>query len=463
MAKPRKQTYTMDLFLKNIKEQDIRQDQDVQRLSDQWSGGMMNELIATVLNDGYIPPIILGQEENSQMWIVDGLQRGTTLMKFRYGNYKISTAVEEPFIAYRAKCRDGEGKVMMDGNGDIVWEDKEFDIRHKTYDRLPEELKKRFSEYQIETVVHEGYGMAEISKLVRRYNFHKSMNTSQKMLTYADNYARKIREILKKRFFVECTGYTRAERKNGTLERIVMETVMCMFHFDSWKKSAQLGAYINENAEMKEFETLESLISRLEDIITEDLYGIFTSRDSFIWFTLFHEFTQTGYGDGKFANFLTYFKETTENMGIEELYGLKKENSSNKDKGVIARKLEKLETMMYEFLGIVKIRMDEERAASILEFVRRQVSTDVTMEDIRQYTEILEAFAQGTGKSKLWEDANIPSMTAVVAWSFENDTDLDSWIVDYCGRNETYINDQTENFRFMREDLEKFIRAEAAA
>ena len=70
MARPRKQTYTMDLFLKNIREQDIRQDQDVQRLSDQWSNAMMNELLVTVLNDGYIPAIILEQEVISQMWTV---------------------------------------------------------------------------------------------------------------------------------------------------------------------------------------------------------------------------------------------------------------------------------------------------------------------------------------------------------------------------------------------------------
>ncbi len=463
MAKPRKQTYTMDLFLRNIKEQDIRQDQDVQRLSDQWNNSMMNELISTVLNDGYIPPIILGQEENSQMWIVDGLQRGTTLMRFRYGNYKISASVEEPLVTYRAKCRDAEGEVMMDGNGDIVWEDKQFDIRHKTYDRLPEELKKRFSEYQVETVVHEGYSMAEISKLVRRYNFHKSMNASQRMFTHVDNYARKIREILKKRFFVECTGYTKAERKNGTLERIIMETVMCMFHMDNWRKSAQLGEYINENASMEEFGTLESLMSRLEDIMTEDLYGIFTSKDSFIWFTLFHRFTQLGYDDGRFAEFLTYFKETTEDIGTEELYGLKKENSSNKDKGVILKKLDKLEAMMYKYLGKVKIRMDEERAASILEFVREQVSASVTMEDIKQYTEILEALAQNTGKPEFWEGADMPSMAALVAWSFENDIDLDEWIVDFCARNETYISDQTENLRYMREDLEHFISQAAVA
>ena len=84
---------------------------------------MMNELIITVLNDGYIPPVILGQEENSQMWVVDGLQRSTTLMKFRYGSYKITISVEAPIITYRAKVKDSDGEIMLDGNGDIVWED----------------------------------------------------------------------------------------------------------------------------------------------------------------------------------------------------------------------------------------------------------------------------------------------------------------------------------------------------
>lgn len=462
MAKPRRQTYTMDLFLSNIKGKDIRQDQDVQRLSDQWNNSMMNELIVTVLNDGYIPPIILGQEENSQLWIVDGLQRGTTLMKFRYGNYKVSASVEEPLITYRAKCRDSEGEVLIDGNGDIVWEDRQFDIRHKTYDRLPEELKKRFSEYQVETVIHEGYSMAEISKLVRRYNFHKSMNASQKMFTHVDNYARKIREILKKRFFVECTGYTKAERKNGTLERIIMETVMCMFHFDSWKKSVQLGEYINKNASTEEFEALENLISRLENIMTENLYGIFTSRDSFIWFTLFYRFTQLGCGDGRFADFLMYFKDTADGMDMNEFYGVDK-NSSTKDKTVIQTKLDKLEAMMYEFLGIVKISLSGDRASSILEFIQENVSPDAVLEDVEQYAEVLETLARKTGKSKLWEEDNMPSLTAVVAWSFENDTDLDDWLVDYCNRNDSYINDQTENYKAMRDDLEQFLKLKAAA
>ena len=462
MARPRKQTYTMDLFLKNIKEQDIRQDQDVQRLSDQWSNAMMNELIVTVLNDGYIPPIILAQEFNSQMWTVDGLQRSSTFMKFRYGNYKITTSVEEPIITYRAKVRDSEGEAMLDRNGDIVWKDEQVDIRNKTYDKLPKELQKVFDEYQIETVIHEGYDMTEISKFVRRYNFHKSMNASQKMFTFVDRHARKIREILRKRFFVECTAYTKGERKNGTLERILMESVMCMFHLDNWKRTVKLGEYINENASEGEFDTLEGIISRLESIIEGQHYSVFNSRDSFIWFTLFYKFTQMDCDSGKFAGFLTYFKEMTDGIDMNEFYGIDK-NDSTKDKNVIIKKLDKLENMMCGFLGIPRIKIDGDKASDILGFVHGNVTSLATLEDVEQYAEVLQTLARNIGQSKLWEDGNMPSLVAIVSWSFEHDIDLDDWIADYCSRNDSYIDDQARNYGIMREDLEQYIKQAAVA
>ena len=462
MARPRKQTYTLEMYLKKLKDQDIRLDQDVQRLSDQWNNGMMNELLVTVLNDGYIPPIILAQESNSQMWTVDGLQRSSTFMRFRYGNYKITTSVEEPIITYRAKVRDSENEVMIDGNGDIVWENRQFDIRNKTYKKLPEELKKIFDEYQIETVVHEGYSMTEISKFVRRYNFHKSMNASQKMFTYVDRHARKIREILRKRFFVECTGYTRAERKNGTLERILLESVMCMFHLDNWKKSGQLGEYVNENVAETEFNVLENLIDRLESIVTELHYSIFNSRDSFIWFTLFHKFMKLDCDEGKFAGFLTYFKEQTDGIDMNEFYGIDK-NDSTKDKSVIIKKLDKLETMMCEFLGIPKIKINENNVSDILGFVHEHVTPHATLEDIEQYAEVLQTLARNIGRSELWNEGNVSSLIAVVSWSFEHDIDLDNWLVDYCSRTNSYFDNQVRNFEIMREDLEIFIKQTAVA
>lgn len=146
---------------------------------------------------------------------------------------------------------------------------------------------------------------------------------------------------------------------------------------------------------------------------------------------------------------------------MNEFYGIDK-SSSTKDKNVVLKKLNKLETMMCDFLGIVKIRLDD-KASGILEFIHEQVDSSVTREDVEQYAEVLETLMRSTGQSKLWEDGNVLSLTAIVAWSFVNDVDLDNWIVDYCSRNETYNSDQMENFKQMYNDLEQYIKQMEAA
>lgn len=461
MAKPRKQTYTLEMYLNKIKELDIRSDQDVQRMSGAWNNGMVNELVVSVLNGDYIPPVILGQERNSQAWIIDGLQRSTALMMFRHGNYRVSASVEEPIISYRAKMRGADGEVCIDGNGDVCWEDREFDIRRKTYSQMPEELRKTFDEYQVETVIHENYDMQQISRLVRRYNFHKPMNVSQRAFTFCDKYARKIREILKREFFIEAR-YTKAERKNGTLERVIMESVMCMFHLDNWKKSSQVGAYLNESASMEEFESLESCIGRLEGIVTDDLYGVFTSRDSFLLFTLFHKFTGLNMDDGKFADFLNAFKGGLCDKEVDGKIFYEK-GRSLKDRPVIVEKLDMLETLMCEFLGVPKPGqgIDSEK---LLGFVRDNVIPFATKEDVELYMEVLGSLLEKSNCSaKLLEAGNRLSFVGIVAYSFENDIDLDGWIVDYCGRNDGYIANQKENYEHMKNDLRQFMeRADAA-
>lgn len=462
MVKPRKQTYTMEMYLKKVQDLDIRSDQDVQRLSGAWNNSMASELIVSVLNSEYIPPLILGQEKNSQCWIIDGCQRTSTLIMFRYGNLKISPNIEEPIIEYRAKIRDMDGVVKIDGCGDICWETRTFDLRRKTYKRLPEELKKAFDEYQVECVIHENYSMQQISRLVRRFNFNRPMNAAQKTFTFCDRYARRIREILKRKFFIECTGYTKNERRNGAIERIIMESIMVMYHLDSWRKAGQIGAYLNDNASPEEFDSLENNIARLEEVITDDLYPVFTAKESFLLFTLFDKFAELNVDDGKFADFLMHFKEMTDGVDMNEFYGVDKK-SSTKDKNIIIKKLGKLEMLMLEFLDISKTEEEpdsgsEMELGNVLEFVRENVSAFVTMEDVSQYTEVLDALMKKSGGGeKLMEAENRHSMIALIAYSFEHDIDLDNWILDYCKRNDDYISDQKENYHYMLKDLEKFM------
>ena len=101
MKNIRKQTYSLEQYLKLMKDETIRTDQECQRLSGQWNPNMVNELIATVLTDNYIPPIILGEETVNgivRQWIIDGLQRSSSLALFRYGNTKITKNLDEYIV-----------------------------------------------------------------------------------------------------------------------------------------------------------------------------------------------------------------------------------------------------------------------------------------------------------------------------------------------------------------------------
>ena len=202
MARPRKQIYTLEMYLNKIKDGDICNDADVQRHF-VWTKEQINELVVTVLTDEYIPPIILGEEDTSQLHIADGGQRSSALNQFRHGNYKITSAIENSVISYKKKVKNKDGS--------IIWEDTTFDIKNKTYDKLPDELKKKFNEYQIDTVIQEHCDRHMISQYIKRYNNHTSMNANQKAFTYLDNFAGCIREISNSRFFLDYSVFSESE------------------------------------------------------------------------------------------------------------------------------------------------------------------------------------------------------------------------------------------------------------
>ncbi len=300
--------------------------------------------------------------------------------------------------------------------------------------------------------------MKQISKLVRIYNNHKSMNVAQKTFTYVENFAREIRKILGRKFFVDCTGYTGGAKKNGALERVVMESVMCMFHFDDWKKqSKQMGAYLNENATMEEFVAFSDDLGRLEAIMTEDLYSIFTVKDSFIWFTLFHKFTYLGLGDCKFTEFLAEFKS---GLSLKEVNGMAfdtlDKDRSTKEKSVIMDKMDILETLLCDYLHIAR---EELGGTNILGLVRENVNPDVTQDDIELYKDMLRDFSGKVDKcGRLLDRKNQASMVAIIAYACKADIQMDKWVVDYFNRDDSYISGQAENFQYMKCDLEDFMK-----
>lgn len=356
MAKIRKQTYSLEQYLKLIKAESIRTDQDCQRLSGQWNANMVNELIATVLTENYIPPIILGEETVNgitRQWIIDGLQRSSTLAMFRYGNTRITKNLDEYMVTYQRKILDNNGKPKRDGNGEIVWGSATLDIRNKIYEQLPEELKERFNGYQIEVAIHQNCDTAEISKLVRKYNNHKAMNTAQKAFTYVDSFAREIRHITENRFFSDIYSSSQKGRINGTFERISGDIVLLCNYPNKYRKDTKLEfKWLNENASLCDFESVDSLLTRLTAAIepTKEIRTLFNGKNTSVFVTAFKAFMEMGRKDKEFGAFLKWFVDggnETESDG--KTWETLDTERATRDSNVVHGKVDYLVTVMEQY------------------------------------------------------------------------------------------------------------------
>lgn len=463
MARPRKQTYTLEMYLKKVKKGDIDNNADVQR-NFVWNNEQINELVVTVLTDDYIPPIILGEEENSKLHIVDGGCRTAALRKFKEMNYKITSSIENSLIPYNKK--------VVGEDGTVTYEEAIFDIKNKTYEKLPEELQEKFDEYQIETVIHEHCDSSKISKYIKRYNNHVAMNTDQKAFTYIDRFASRIRKILNSKFFVECNTYSEKDKTKGVVERIVIETMMCMNHFDDWKKQPKAACkYLNENATEEEFERFSENLCRLEKIVTDDIKNIFNKKDSFIFLSLFDRFTKLQctklqctkleIEDIKFVEFLKEFdknfrpnKRNDKGMLFDEI----DKDLSTKDKQVITDKLNMLEKLMLEFLHINSEETDV--PVSDESFIAEVLDMDVktVLDDMDFYNETLDELEDRTIKvgSRLLNEQNRLSLLTMLIWAFNEDVDLEGWLTDYASKNNSYFVDSKKNFIHMKQDYKQY-------
>ena len=447
MARPRKQVYTMEQYTKNVSEGYITNDADTQR-NPAWKP-IVDGLAVTILTDDYISPIILAEEDSGQVHIVDGGSRTAAFQMIRFCNYKIKSSVENPIIPYK--------KLVKNENGKTKFEDAEFDIRNKTFEQFPKELQKKFDEYQIETVIHEHCDKELISMYMKRYNERKNFSANQKLFLYVPKFAEQIRYITKRSFFINNCDINDSDKENGILERIITESVMITNYIDKWNKNGKkLATYINDNATEEQFEKLNNNIARLENIVTDNTKLLFNARDSFIWFALFDKFTQTGFDDVEFGRFLNAFVNGLRNKAVEgQLFDRVDDTGSTKDKANIIAKLHILETLMNEYLHI-----EEVEEITPLDFIKENVDSDITEEDIVDYKQFYEddVKIEVDNSSKLLDDKNTNSMLALIAYVMNSNIKINvfkKWLINFFEENNTYNVDQKSNYIFMRDSLQK--------
>lgn len=467
--KTKKDAYMCGTLLNMFSRKELRKNHPQQRKADKWKNDARDGFIATAIKHEDVDSIKICEQlidGKVILWLIDGLQRLTVLEKYKKGVFKLGKNMESPIVYYQKPVIE-DGEVVLDDYGDPVMEDIEYDLREKGFHDLPVELKERFDNYQIDVVKHLDCTDEEIGYHIRRYNRQTSMNSNENSITYMDTIAKKVKDISQShRFFKDCGGYTTTEKNNGTCERVVCESLMAMFFLDKWQKnSKKLGAYLNENTTRDEFDILKRELDRLELAVGDRYKTIFTSKDSFLFFTLFHKFTLLCDDDLKFAEFLTAFQNDLHSRVVSEYnesFDDVNANRATKDKAVIMRKLTVLEKLMLDFLHREASGCVEEReAVSPQRFISDHtgMAIEEVTEDFEFYNQMLDELAIRTIKdgSPLLNPDNRLSLLAIVAYSLGNDIDLEKWLSEYARENRTYFKDPQKNYLHMKKDLERFL------
>ncbi len=462
MEKTKRDFHSTKYYVNAVKKETVRTDHPQQRESGQWTSEYRDGLIGTVLKNEDIPYIVLCEQVTKKgvdNYIIDGIQRITTIFNYRVGAFKLGNKVEEPLIEYQVNRLDENGKPVRDEEGNLVHDTVVCDIRGKGYRDLPEELREIFDEYQLMEVKHLNCSDNQIGYHLRRYNHAKKMGASQNGITYLDKkIAMQVKNITATHpFFKDLGNFKPAERNNDTLNRVVLESIMATYFLCDWKSPLKdICTYLNEHMEEDMIIDFKMELDSISEVMTDCVSEMFNSKNSFLWFVTYHKFCKTGLSSSRFIEFMETFqtalhKKKWNGTSFDEMNQV-----STKKKSCIVEKLQLLEEFMYEFIGI---RQEECEEMDFLDFVRENVKKDTTQEDIDFYCDMLEDLTlEVNDHTKLLDKSNRVSLIALIAYACENDIDLDKWLIDYFEAHNTYIKNQKKNYLKMVTDLEKAVR-----
>lgn len=485
-------------LLNQFKRGQINKNHPLQRKPDQWTDEAKSGLAATIIKGEDIDSIKICEQIVSStefiLWLIDGLQRLTVLESFKNNAFEIKKSLEMPIMYYQGVDKNGKVGVI------------EYDLREKRYKDLPDELKEAFDSYAVDIVKHLDCTDEEIAYHIARYNRQTSMNVNQKNILSAWKIAPEIKKLTNNRFFKDCGNYNSKEDTKEVFNRIVCESIMTMFHINTWKKAAkQISLYLNDNATNDEFEIFESELNRLYKIIEQDSTGqLFNVKNSFIWFAIFHKFTEFGIEDIRFADFLKEFQRTLHSKTFakyeNESFDTYDGNKGTKDKKVVNAKLDMIEQLMKEYLHITDATEDKNKTTynkeethsemnentietenniessdnkvinvneseqntgcddEILSFVKENVADDIEEVDIDEYQEFVDEYLKIDNPLYIQCKAALMALTAY-AYRTEKDVELATWLENYQKNaiDKNYSSSQDVNYKYIKMDFDNYI------
>lgn len=103
---------------------ELRKDHPLQRKPGRWNSSDKDGLVASVLKGEDIDSIKVCEQLTQNgviLWVIDGLQRLTTLSAYQNGAFKIGKNVEFPIVTYQEVKKDPNGMPVKDEYGSYAY------------------------------------------------------------------------------------------------------------------------------------------------------------------------------------------------------------------------------------------------------------------------------------------------------------------------------------------------------
>lgn len=461
--------YSMFSLLDMKKTGDINCKYILQRKPFQWSNEERNRYICRILSNLPIPEIILCEQNVKGMTIshlIDGLQRLSYAEAFKENHFKVGeTGAERHFIQYREYIHDENGNRVLDEDGIPEFELKVCDIVGKSYKDLPDELKKRFNNFNINVTKFFNCTNEQIADHIRDYNNHSAMNNEQSgIVSISTDTARKIKTITEKCGFLKnCGKYTTTNRIKGKLDRMVAEMIMLLFHPNDWKSNVKATyKYLDENAKQEEFDTLSSELDMLESVIEnagDDINAMFTTTYTPMWVAVFHNFLTSGKDLHNFVDFLNAYNSELKDTEVNGVSMADFKDQQSKKKATITGKVDLLIQLMNDYLHINTTETENDNTElsddTILNFVKENYKPDANEDDISFYSDLVDDCVKID--EPVYKECHAALITLMAyACSQDKDQDFEKWIDNYKTKSD-FSPSQKTNFTYMKRSFDNYL------
>lgn len=470
--------YSMYSLIQDKKNGDMNCNYILQREPFQWNKEEVNRYFCRILSNLPIPEIILCEQKKKGLTIshlIDGLQRLSYAEAFKENRIKIGSAgAERHLIQYRDYVLDENGNRVLDEDGLPEYEMKVFDVIGKYYKDLPDELKKRFNNFNINVTKFFDCTDEQIADHIRDYNNHASMNKEQSgLLNVSADIAVHIKEISQKNsFFKNCGKFTDNNSIKGKRERVVVESLMLLFFRESWKANLDsIYKFVNENASEQQFMKLNSQFNRLELALGDNNKKLsevlFTPTTMPMWIAVFDKFTTYNMEDSRFVDFLNAYNTELKDKDINGVSMADFKDQQTKKKTTITGKIDLLVQLMNEFLHIEQTTENKEvedstTVASEKDFVHSVIEADITDDDMQDYKDYIEDTVRMS--SPLYHQA-YPALLAMAAYvySCDKDDEFNKFINGYADNTCEFTTDQNVNYNQIKNAFQEWLKIKEVA